>query len=661
MNTLLEAALHYAELGYRVFPCAPGQKTPLTARGFHDATTDSATIEAWWRRHPSANVAIATEGLLVVDVDGADNRWLQGQPERLNELATGAVSITPRGGRHFIFRQPTGASLRCQASRLAPHVDVRADGGYILAPPSTVDDKAYAFVPGLELDTPRDQLTEPPAWLLVLMCEQPAKPAVVVATDGNQIPEGQRNATLARLGGGMRRMGMSADEIAAALCKVNSQRCIPAMPIDEVQQIAESVARYEPDQISVALVEDHWSQIAVRSEEDSDERTVRQMVAECPTLREPIIHGLLREGETMNVIASPKVGKSWLVTDLALAVATGKKWLNLFDTEQGNVLIIDNELHRETSAHRIPKVMEARGISMDEAGDNIVGKNVRGRLKDLNKLATYFEKLRPGRFKVIILDAFYRFMPKDTDENDNGTIGHLYNILDIHSLRLNCAFVLVHHSTKGNQAGKLVTDVGAGAGSQSRAADTHLILRSHEERDVVVLDAAVRSFPPIEAQCVRWTFPVWQPAPDLDPEDLKSDRPRRKPRVEVVNETPSQPLWTVESFVQSFVTDAPQSSISLIDQAVDEGLKKSKAEALLCRAEEAGLIHRWRTHDKRGACYANRPAPVLQKPIVDAFSGKRQAVLALFASEPELSNREIADRCGVSHTFVRKLRSGPTE
>src|SRR5262245_21740669 len=66
-GVFLEAALRYADLGYPVFPCAPGAKKPVTRRGFHAATADPGKIERMWHRHPTANVAIATGGLLVVD------------------------------------------------------------------------------------------------------------------------------------------------------------------------------------------------------------------------------------------------------------------------------------------------------------------------------------------------------------------------------------------------------------------------------------------------------------------------------------------------------------------------------------------------------------------------------------------------------------------
>lgn len=326
-------------------------------------------------------------------------------------------------------------------------------------------------------------------------------------------------------------------------------------------------------------------------------KSVRQLLNENPDLRRPVIHGLLREGETMNVIASPKIGKSWLVTDLALAVATGRPWFESFETERGDVLIIDNELHQETSANRIPKVMKARGIPLDAVADRVFVANVRGGLKDIFGLATFFQHLTPGRFKLIVLDAFYRFMPKDTDENDNGTMSQVYNHLDGYAARLGCSFVLVHHSTKGNQSGKSVTDVGAGAGSQSRATDTHLVLRPHEEPDCVVLDAAVRSWPPIEPRVLRWTFPIWTPDDSLDPTALRPERPRRRAKAgdEAKGATkPPEPAWDAPRFATVFVGATPATILAVIERAKDAGLSERKATRLLKQAERNGLVYRWR-------------------------------------------------------------------
>jgi hypothetical protein len=265
---MLNAALRYAELGYAVFPCAVGAKNPLTRHGLKDATTDSEQVERFWAATPDANIGIATNGLFVLDIDGASNPFLADQPDRFLELSRGVLSLTPRGGRHYFFRQPVGRTLRNTAGKIAVGVDTRAQGGYVLAYPSIVDGKQYSFPSG-ELDVSPEQLSEPPTWLLDLLDSPGVAPASVRLSDSqpaNTIPDGQRNSTLAQLGGTMRRVGMSQDEIYAALAVANAGRCKPPLSDDEVRTIALSVARYEPDGIAVAVAEGHFEQMGAGAE-----------------------------------------------------------------------------------------------------------------------------------------------------------------------------------------------------------------------------------------------------------------------------------------------------------------------------------------------------------------------------------------------------------
>ncbi len=257
-------------------------------------------------------------------------------------------------------------------------------------------------------------------------------------------------------------------------------------------------------------------------------RPAGELIGEFPEMRPPIIEGLLRCGETMNIIAPPKTGKSWLSMGLGLSVVSGRKWLGRFWTRRGKVLIVDNELHPETSAHRLPRIAEAMGIQRDEYADRLFVANLRGQLIDLNLLAEQLGNLESGAFSLIILDAWYRFQPKGSDENSNGDVSQLYNLLDSVANKLGSAFVCIHHTSKGNQSSKGVTDVGSGAGAQSRAPDAHLAMRLHEEDNVVVVEAAVRSFAPMQPFCLRWNFPVWEPADDLDPKYLRQEKSRRQ-------------------------------------------------------------------------------------------------------------------------------------
>lgn len=261
-----------------MFPCVPRTKHPITEHGFKDASSDPAQIERWWSQHPLANIGIAAEGLLVVDIDGADNPW-PGDPERSADLASaGAVALTPRGGRHYLFRRPTGRAWKCSTGKLAQGVDIRTDGGYIVAAPSQIQEGPYCWAETLELDEPVERLPEPPAWVAAdldrLAAGSPtlARDAAGDAgdSDANTIPAGQRNATLARLAGAMRRVGMGEAEIAAALHQSN-QRCVPPLAEREVDRIAASIARYAPDEISVAVAENHYDQMQADVVEDESD------------------------------------------------------------------------------------------------------------------------------------------------------------------------------------------------------------------------------------------------------------------------------------------------------------------------------------------------------------------------------------------------------
>jgi archaellum biogenesis ATPase FlaH len=157
--SMLEAALAYAARGWRVFPLKPGDKRPLTPNGFKDAATDEATIREWWGICPQANVGIATgavSGLFVFDVDKKsggletlDTLPLDGEFV-LYEVATGG------GGIHYYFQHP-GFEVKNKAG-IFPGIDIRGDGGYVVAPPSVTDD-VYTLTAEVELPPS-------PKWLL---------------------------------------------------------------------------------------------------------------------------------------------------------------------------------------------------------------------------------------------------------------------------------------------------------------------------------------------------------------------------------------------------------------------------------------------------------------------------------------------------------------
>lgn len=241
----LDAALAYAELGYRVFPCVPNGKKPATQHGCLDATTNEDQIQAWWTENPDLNVAVATDGLLVLDIDPLGKQWLN--TVDTSELMRATMTSTPRGGVHFWFRAER--EYRNTAGELAQGVDTRANGGYVLVPPSIVDGKPYRWVIDLERVLPPI-----PMWLDERLSGNRPKLRESV---GEAIPEGNRNHAMIRFAGLFRRGGMTEPEIFNALSAVNASRCKPPLREKELASIAHSAARFEPDFIEESLILSH--------------------------------------------------------------------------------------------------------------------------------------------------------------------------------------------------------------------------------------------------------------------------------------------------------------------------------------------------------------------------------------------------------------------
>lgn len=178
-------ATHYAGKGWHVFPCWPDAKNPVTSNGLDDATTEPAQLRAWFEGSRN-NIAIATgarSGILVVDLDtkkGIDGiaNWKALVAANGGNFGQPLVSRTPSGGLHLVYAHVEGA--RNSQGKLAPGVDVRGEGGYVLEGPSHVIERDGKT--GEEIYRGRyewlSDITEPsapPAWLAALLVERSAR------------------------------------------------------------------------------------------------------------------------------------------------------------------------------------------------------------------------------------------------------------------------------------------------------------------------------------------------------------------------------------------------------------------------------------------------------------------------------------------------------
>lgn len=266
MTILQIQALQYARLGLAVFPlhtiangkcscgradCSSPGKHPRTMNGVKSATTDAAQVKQWWEKWPDSNIGIATgqqSGVFVIDIDGqAGEKSLEVATKELGELPASWEQLTGGGGRHLVFKYPTKGKMGNKVG-VMPNIDIRGDGGYIVAAPSThISGKNYEWEISSE---PGDAelKSAPDIWLSFCRGERseytPAAPLPDV------FPKGQRNDLMFRLGASMRRKGLSDTAILAALEEENKTRCSPPLPQKELETIAKQAASYEQGEIS---------------------------------------------------------------------------------------------------------------------------------------------------------------------------------------------------------------------------------------------------------------------------------------------------------------------------------------------------------------------------------------------------------------------------
>jgi hypothetical protein len=154
---LADSAAYLASRGLHVFPLTPGSKVPLPGRleccgGSHrrgclDALDNVHAARAWWREHPNANIGLATGHVVdVIDQDGPEGavNWLRG----LDWPPVIGVASTPRAGGMHRFVRASGLK---NGTKIAPGIDYRGRGGYVVAAPSVVDGRRYGWVVPLTL------------------------------------------------------------------------------------------------------------------------------------------------------------------------------------------------------------------------------------------------------------------------------------------------------------------------------------------------------------------------------------------------------------------------------------------------------------------------------------------------------------------------------
>jgi hypothetical protein len=251
---LRDAAIALAGKGMRIFPCLERAKEPAIAKNLERATTDVKWIAGWWDTR-NFNIGLATgadSGVWVLDIDGEEGEaTLRALEAQHGPLPPTVEAITGKG-RHLYWRWPTGRVIRNrQVSTVMPGIDVRGDGGYVLAPPSIhPSGRIYSW----SVDS-NDCFEDAPEWLVDLVAKDGVHPHVAASPEqwrsflDTTVDGSRRGAAIARAYGLLVRKYLDPIVAFGFVQLFNESRCQPPLGFAKLEKIATEILHREAEQV----------------------------------------------------------------------------------------------------------------------------------------------------------------------------------------------------------------------------------------------------------------------------------------------------------------------------------------------------------------------------------------------------------------------------
>ncbi len=257
---------------------------------------------------------------------------------------------------------------------------------------------------------------------------------------------------------------------------------------------------------------------------------IRLCDVETPPPKPPeLIRGILRRGHKMLIAGPSKAGKSFLLIELAIAIAEGSVWLG-FSCAQGKVLYVNLEIDPASCIDRFVTIYGRLGFAPPHT-ENIVIWNLRGHALPLDKLVPILvRRMKDEQFAAVIIDPIYKVITGD--ENNASDMGAFCNQFDKICTELGASAIYCHHHSKGAQGGKKAIDRASGSGVFARDPDAQLdiielkkplfkeVETETEDGEIVEieqfdttksawrLEASLREFPPISPVNFYFDYPL---------------------------------------------------------------------------------------------------------------------------------------------------------
>lgn len=335
----VKGALFLAEkYGFKVFPLLVNDKKPAFANW--QAWSSTATlkkIKDFGTANPVNNwgVHAGASDLIVIDLDTKNGQnglasitaALGGKPQKTFTVKT------PSGGLHLYYRGSAAPAVG-----VLPGVDVRAGGSYVVAPDSAIDNIPYRIIDDADI-------VPIPTNILDIVLKAKKKEPLKTLDDKTIFPAGERDTSLTRYAGKLRAIGLDKEELFATLSQMNQTRCVPPLPDQDIERIANSMMRYAPE-----IAESGANFDKVETSSPSEPISADSLTGQ-PPKRSWLVKDWIPEGEISSLYGSGGTGKSLIALQLACCVASGKPWLGLEITSKMPTLAVfcedtKDELHR---------------------------------------------------------------------------------------------------------------------------------------------------------------------------------------------------------------------------------------------------------------------------------------------------------------------------
>lgn len=455
---MLDIALEYLGRGWSVVPAQPKGKKPMVEWAkFTEQKPTAEQVRHWWAQWPTANIAVITgkiSGIVAVDID--TNRG--GNPHKVFEdHPTGLISRTGSGGYHLLYTYPQGVDN--VANRVGKDgIDIRGDGGYIIAPPSIhVSGKAYEFIANKAMEEAPDWACHP-----VEITEERDSNAKWLSELLQGISSGGRNDGCARLAGYYADKGIVKDAALIMLQQWN-ERNDPPLSISEIETTVKSVYKTayrkqaaegkKPGNPKQPSKPTNFSLVGFNAYmEKYGDAAVKWNIEEwlpCNTIA--------------FVISPPGSYKTWTVLDLVVSIASGKPFLGHFPVaEPGPVLVIQQEDYHGQIADRLGVIIAAKyGLSheFDPKTDDFVSPNPPElpiyihpdrmlKLDNPGIISALEEQIARIRPKLVILDPLYS--AGSTEDYMAKTAEQMFVFKQMRD-KYDCSFLVVHHTKKSTE------------------------------------------------------------------------------------------------------------------------------------------------------------------------------------------------------------------